>query len=216
MSAQQQPEAVGFGDVSIGDRLVFATRDNGFGGGGNLIDRTGVVTSATEKTVTVKVDNPTPVRAFERGKTRTHGLTARLRAGDWYGRSVRRLEKAAAAPATPGRRMIPKRLNAGYYKVHTPLGTFTIDHVLYGEGEKRVGFRDQWVLLWPGEQVPDAGAETKAELMAAIEDVLADELEAKGRSLAEVCAESYRTEGHEDESPWLPAARLFFELSRAA
>lgn len=98
MSAQQQAEPVGFGDVGLGDRLVFATRDNGFGGTGDLIDRTGVVTSTTEKTVTVELDNPAPIRAFEGGKARTYGLTARLRAADWYGRSVRRLEKAQRRP----------------------------------------------------------------------------------------------------------------------
>ena len=213
---EQHPEPIGFYDVSIGNRLVFATRDTGFGGTGDLIDRTGVVTSATEKTVTVKLDNPTPIRAFKQGKTRAYGLTARLRAADWYSRSVRRIEKGAAEPATPERRVISKRLNPGYYKIHTPLGTFTIDHVLYGEEEKRVGMRDKWVLTWPGRRVPDADGETKAELMTAIEDILTDEIETKGRSLTEVCAEAYRTGAHEDESPWLPAARLFFELSRAA
>lgn len=213
--SEQQAEPIGFGDVNIGDRLVFATRDNGFGGTGDLIDRTGVVTSATEKTVTVELDNPTPIRAFEGGKARTYGLTARLRAAHWYGRSVRRLAKAVATPTTPERRMISKRLNAGYYKIHTPLGTWTVEHTRYDQDEKRAGLRDKWVLLYPGEQVPDGEADTKAELMTRIEDILAHELEAKSHALAEACAEAYRTEKHEDESPWLPASQLFFELSRA-
>lgn len=88
-----QVKPIGFKNVSVGDRLTFATRDNGYGGSGDMIDRTGTVTTITAKTVTVRLDNPNSVRVFEGGRSRTYGLTARLRAADWYGRSVRRISE---------------------------------------------------------------------------------------------------------------------------
>ncbi|MEU0493526.1 hypothetical protein ABZ249_30230 [Nocardiopsis sp. NPDC006139] len=99
------PEPVDFNDVNIGDELEFSNRDNGFGGTGGRIDRTGIVTAKTAKTVTVETtgNNPLAVPTFTlnsrgRGKEVTYGRTARLRAADWYDRSVRRVEKAARTP----------------------------------------------------------------------------------------------------------------------
>ncbi|WP_160051183.1 hypothetical protein [Nocardiopsis sp. FR26] len=92
-------EPVNFEDVQIGDTLTFCNRDNGFGGSGNRINRTGVVTGKTEKTVTVKVTghNPLAVGVFTlnsrgHGKEVTYGATARLRASTWNDRQVRRVE----------------------------------------------------------------------------------------------------------------------------
>jgi hypothetical protein len=84
---------VDFADIAEGDTLLFTTRDNGFGGSGDFIERTGTVTKVTAKTVTVKVvgSNPFAENVFSGGKSRELGRTAVLRLADWYGRSVRRL-----------------------------------------------------------------------------------------------------------------------------
>ena len=88
-----------FAEVQVGDRVTFSTRDNGFGGTGGLIDRTGTVTTKTEKTVVVSgVDI---LRYAEYGHRNTN--TARLRRADWRDRQVR----AAASPAAAARPDMP-------------------------------------------------------------------------------------------------------------
>lgn len=78
-------EPIAFADVQVGDVVTFATRDNGFGGSGDLLDRTGTVTTKTEKTVIVS--GVEILRYAEYGHTNTR--TARLRKADWYDRCVR-------------------------------------------------------------------------------------------------------------------------------
>ena len=82
-------EPVNFADVQIGDTLTFATRDNGFGGSGGYIDRTGVVNGITDKSVTVSGVSTLRFPTWPREATGT----ARLRKTDWYDRCVRRVAK---------------------------------------------------------------------------------------------------------------------------
>lgn len=98
-------EPVDFAEVAVGDELTFTTRDNGFGGTGGSITRAGVVTACTAKSITVRItgNNPfiDPVFALDsrgRGRHKTLGLTARLRAADWYDRNVRRTKQADRVP----------------------------------------------------------------------------------------------------------------------
>ncbi|WP_431889413.1 hypothetical protein [Nocardiopsis alba] len=101
-SATRAPEFVGFADVRVGDTLTFSTRDNGFGGSGGRLVRTGVVTGTTARTVTVKVTGYNPLAP-----------TARLRAADWSDRNVLRLMEARRRPhaglAAAMRRLIDQR-----------------------------------------------------------------------------------------------------------
>lgn len=100
--ATRAPEFVGFADVNIGDTLTFSTRDNGFGGSGGRVERTGAVTGTTDRTITVKVIGYNPLAP-----------TARLRAADWSDRNVRRLMEARRRPhadlAAAMRRLIDQR-----------------------------------------------------------------------------------------------------------
>lgn len=82
---------VHFDEVKINDRITFLTRDNGYGGSGDHIERTGTVTRKTDKVVDLYVGGGTHV--FERGKDRLLGATARLRKTDWYDRSPRRADR---------------------------------------------------------------------------------------------------------------------------
>ncbi|WP_060888045.1 hypothetical protein [Streptomyces caniscabiei] len=93
-------EPVTFQDVREGDRVRFVTANNGFGGDGGDLWRTGTVTKVTDKTVTVEITghNPLAEDVFRGGKSRKLGRTARLRQADWHHRCV---SKATAdQPAT--------------------------------------------------------------------------------------------------------------------
>jgi hypothetical protein len=78
---------ISFDEVQVGQTLVFQTIDNGFGGGGDFYDRSGVVISKTERTVTLG-----GVRRGRQWQENFSG-TARLRRSDWYRRNVRLDEK---------------------------------------------------------------------------------------------------------------------------
>lgn len=78
---------VDFDQVQEGDTLTFLTADNGFGGSGNFVSRTGVVFRKTGKVIDLNVGGGTPV--FRNGKSRIEGATARLCRADWSRRSVR-------------------------------------------------------------------------------------------------------------------------------
>lgn len=88
-------ERIDFDNVSVGDELVFATADNGFTGSGNFVDRSGIVTGKTDRTVTLRVvgNNPFADQVFRNGKARGLGRTARLRRTDWGRRAVRLARK---------------------------------------------------------------------------------------------------------------------------
>lgn len=83
-------EPVTFQDVHEGDRVRFATANNGFGSDGGDLWRTGTVTKVTDKTVTVEITghNPLAEDVFRDGKSRKLGRTARLRQADWHHRCV--------------------------------------------------------------------------------------------------------------------------------
>lgn len=98
MSTDTTGTPIDFDALNPGDRVAFATRDNGFGGSGDWIDRTGTVTGKTDKTVTVQVHDPVRQEVFERGKARTYGLTARLTRRTWTDRRVRLLEALDTVP----------------------------------------------------------------------------------------------------------------------
>lgn len=83
-------QVIGFDDVQVGDLVTFSTRDNGFGGTGALLDRTGPVIAKTAKTATVGEVAPLRYPTWPAEPT----YTARLRAADWYDRSVRYAGKA--------------------------------------------------------------------------------------------------------------------------
>jgi len=74
---------VAFEDVQVGQTLTFQTIDNGFGGSGEFYDRTGVVVSKTERTVTL--DGVARARQWQDN----FNGTARLRRSDWYRRNPR-------------------------------------------------------------------------------------------------------------------------------
>lgn len=82
-------EHVDFGKVQIGDVLTFLTADNGYGGSGGSVSRTGVVTGKTDKTVTLRVTagRVTGSRSMEQN-------TARLLRRDWSARSPRRVSQS--------------------------------------------------------------------------------------------------------------------------
>ncbi|MER7487992.1 hypothetical protein ABTY20_19200 [Streptomyces sp. NPDC126497] len=69
-------EPVDFSNVREGDRVQFATADNGFGGSGDPVWRTGTVVKVTEKTARVdcSVGNERDI--------------AVLRRADWHSRAV--------------------------------------------------------------------------------------------------------------------------------
>lgn len=108
------------------------------------------------------------------------------------------------------------RAGDGFYRVHTPLGTWTIDHVRYGKDEKDHGFRDGWVLIWPGRRTPDEKADTMKELVDAIGCAVEREIDHKGRGLDDLGEESWRLEYHADGSTWAPLCRAFFEQARSS
>ncbi|TXS44933.1 hypothetical protein [Streptomyces sp. OR43] len=78
-------EPVAFQDVHEGDTLSFSRRDNGFGGSGNIVTRTGTVTKVTDKTVTVECGD-------------LWGETGILRRANWNERDVHRITKATRRP----------------------------------------------------------------------------------------------------------------------
>ncbi|KUF18824.1 hypothetical protein [Streptomyces silvensis] len=78
-------EPVDFSNVHEGDTVTFSRRDNGFGGSGDIVARTGTVTKVTDKTVTVE--------CIDRW-----GKTGVLRRADWHYRNVRRTAKADRRP----------------------------------------------------------------------------------------------------------------------
>lgn len=80
--------AAQFDDLAVGDRVRFQTIDNGFGGSGDFILRTGTVTAVTARTLAVKCD-----------PHRFGGDRARLTRAGWYGRSPQRAVVAAEEPA---------------------------------------------------------------------------------------------------------------------
>jgi hypothetical protein len=73
MAAQLQP--LSFGDAKVGDTLHFLTTENGFDGRG-IYSRTGRVTSATAKSLTVVCDDRS---------------TARLTKATWHYREPRKV-----------------------------------------------------------------------------------------------------------------------------
>lgn len=79
-------EPVAFQDVHEGDTLSFSRRDNGFGGTGDILRPTGVVTKVTNKTVTVKCE------------TGWGGANGVLRRANWNERDVHRIAKATRRP----------------------------------------------------------------------------------------------------------------------
>ncbi len=85
MTARKVGQIVGFDEIEIGDLVTFSTRDNGYGGTGGMIDRTGPVIAKTTKTVTVGEVAPLRYPTWPAEPTNT----ARLRRADWYDRSVR-------------------------------------------------------------------------------------------------------------------------------
>lgn len=93
-------EPVAFQDVHEGDTLSFSRRDNGFGGSGGILRRTGIVIKVTDKTVTVEITghNPLAEDVFVGGKSRKLGRTARLRRANWHERDVHRIAKADRRP----------------------------------------------------------------------------------------------------------------------
>lgn len=84
MTATETFEPANFDDFSVGDRARLANTDNGYGGSGETVWRTGTVTKTTPKTITVACNDWV-------------GKTAVLRRSDWHGRAVSR----AAATQTP-------------------------------------------------------------------------------------------------------------------
>lgn len=66
--------AAQFGDFAVGDRIRFQTIDNGFGGSGDFVSRTGTVTAATARTLRVQCDS------------NWFGDHAVLRLADWHAR----------------------------------------------------------------------------------------------------------------------------------
>lgn len=86
----QPGDYIPFEQVQKGMCLTFHTADNGFGGSGRTIERTGEVIKVTDKTVIV--GGVRDLRGPEHGRTSTH--TARLRRRDWHPRWPR-----LAAPA---------------------------------------------------------------------------------------------------------------------
>lgn len=71
-------EAASFGDFAVGDRIRFQTIDNGFGGSGDFVSRTGTVTAVTARTLKVQCD------------WNWFGNRAVLRRAGWYGRDPQR------------------------------------------------------------------------------------------------------------------------------
>lgn len=94
-------EPVGFNDVNVGDTLAFYTKDNGFGGTGNSIRREGVVTSKTDKTITLHVvgSNPFIDNVWRNGKGRDLGRNARIRRDEWNNRVGGRVAKGETTPS---------------------------------------------------------------------------------------------------------------------
>lgn len=78
-------EAASFADFKVGDRIHFVTKDNGYGGSGDCVWRTGTVARVTEKTITVDCDS------------NWYGNRAVIRRSDWSGRCPMR----TAAKRTP-------------------------------------------------------------------------------------------------------------------
>jgi hypothetical protein len=87
---------VHFDEVEVNDKITFRTRDNGFGGSGDFIERTGTVIRKTDKVVDLYVGGGIAVFALDsrgRGRESVQGATARLRKAEWYDRSPRRAAK---------------------------------------------------------------------------------------------------------------------------
>jgi hypothetical protein len=84
-----------FAQAAIGDEIRFLTRDNGFGGTGESIERTGTITAKTDVSITVYVGGGEWVfRAVgNHGKTSLRGATARIRRADWSGRDPRLIRR---------------------------------------------------------------------------------------------------------------------------
>jgi hypothetical protein len=57
VTAAETFEPADFRDFKPGDRIHFVTKDNGYGGSGDHVWRTGTVTRVTEKTITVDCDS---------------------------------------------------------------------------------------------------------------------------------------------------------------
>jgi hypothetical protein len=85
MTATETFEPADFSAINLGDRVRFVTADNGYGGSGDGVWRTGTVTKVTTKTITVACDG------------NWMGATAVLRRATWNYRAVSR----AAAKRTP-------------------------------------------------------------------------------------------------------------------
>jgi hypothetical protein len=118
------------------------------------------------------------------------------------------------------RRVDVHRIKEGYVKVHTPLGTYTIQRVAFLAGEAGTtgyGTAPHWYRTNPGQNHPDAKTDTLAEALADIEHLVDWELKDSPtpRILAEVASESWRLEHHDDDSTWAPFAKAYFDRDRA-
>ncbi|MEV8636828.1 hypothetical protein AB0395_34820 [Streptosporangium sp. NPDC051023] len=91
MTTPTPGELIQFDQVLKGDRLTFLTRDNGFDGSGDDIERTGIVTLKTDKAIDLHVGGG--IHVFRNGKDRIEGAGARLLRSEWYGRCVRLAER---------------------------------------------------------------------------------------------------------------------------
>lgn len=90
-----------FESARIGDRITFQTADNGFGGTGDFVDRTGTVTGKTDKSITVDVGGGQveyKLNSHGHGYAATIGATARIRAAAWTRRNVRLIHRAGQDP----------------------------------------------------------------------------------------------------------------------
>lgn len=84
MTVSEAIEPVDFSNVREGDAVTFNRRDNGFGGSGDIVRRTGTVTKVTDKTVTVECLD-------------LWGKTGVLRRANWNERCVYRVRTAERA-----------------------------------------------------------------------------------------------------------------------
>lgn len=135
----------------------------------------------------------------------TLGLTATAPTGVTL--SQARTFVKAQYPVPP--RVHRVQVGDGYYFAHTPMGTFALDHLIPSPEERAAGHAEKWVMIHPGRPVPDSEAETLGELLENIDSLLAWETNQKGRSLADLCAESWRLEHHDASSSWGQLAKAF-------
>lgn len=86
MTATTKAEPVDFDAVHPGDRITFLTSDNGYGADGTPYERTGIVRTKTNKSITVRCES------------NRLGNTAQITRSTWRRRAVRRVEKPSRLP----------------------------------------------------------------------------------------------------------------------